>query len=237
MTFYRHAQERPTALFDDKGISIVKEMYRYPIAYSVMIFPISIARLAASTGFEGTVFCETVILLSGCVNVILFCTTRQILPPESIVLMKRSFSKPKPRQDVEQVSDCFSDLASVTVVGCGFNEGYKHEGSNRLDTGSTSEETSETVVGYGFSEIHNKAGQTLDVEKGDILTTESSTDISIPPTRKTVRRPRPPSVLVPIRRISSVDGLDQVYDVYSASHLEPAPFKNFNLRTNGPSTQ
>lgn len=64
---------------------------------------------------------------------------------------------------------------------------------------------------------------------------ESSTGVSVLPTRKTVRRPRPPSVLVPMRRKSSVDGLDQFYDIYSAGHLEPS-LKIVNRRTNGPST-
>ncbi|GAW05538.1 hypothetical protein LENED_007401 [Lentinula edodes] len=103
MTFYRQPQERPTGRnFDDKGMSIARQMLLFPIAYCIIILPIAVSRFAAWNGhivsFEETVFCETVFLLSGCVNVTLFCTCRQILPPKSLVLLKRSISKPKPIQ-------------------------------------------------------------------------------------------------------------------------------------------
>jgi len=243
MSFYRHAQERPTSLLDDKVISMAKQMSSYPIVYSVMIFPIAITRIAASNGqivsFAGTVFCETVILLSGCANVVLFCITRQILPPESIVLMKRPIFKSQPQKDIEQCSASILDDNSITVVECELIEGYAHDDQN-LDMDSTSDESSTTVVGYGFSERYQYGGQNSDValeksKNSTIWMSENSTSVSIPFTRKTVRRPRPPSVLVPMRRRSSVDGLDQFYDIYSAGHLEPS-LKTVNRRTNGPST-
>jgi len=243
MSFNRHAQQRSTSHLNDKAISMAKQMSLYTMAYSVMIFPIAIIRIAASNGqivsFAGTVFCETVILLSGCVNVVLFCITRQILPPESIILMKRPISKSQPQKDIEQASASILGDTSMTVVECEFIEEYAHEDQN-LDMDSNSDESSTTIVGYGFSERYQYGGQNPDValekstDSNDWMS-ESSTGVSVLPTRKTVRRPRPPSVLVPMRRRSSVDGLDQFYDIYSAGHLEPS-LKTVNRRTNGPST-
>ncbi|KAJ7023757.1 hypothetical protein C8F04DRAFT_1133575 [Mycena alexandri] len=60
------------------------------VAYTVVILPIAAARFSDWAGkdvpFEVTIFCDTVFLLSGIVNVTLFTTTRRILPAGSIKL-------------------------------------------------------------------------------------------------------------------------------------------------------
>jgi len=198
MRFYRQALERPSGrLFEDKGMSIAGQMLLFPLAYSIVILPIAISRFTAWSGrtvsFEATVFCETVFLLSGCVNVTLFCTCRQILPPESVTLLKRSISKPKPI-NIQPVSDSTSMepdpyyAASVTV----------------------------TAVGYGSSDKYKQGDQDsgYDVEKGLVLShsTWMSRDSSssgasghtvTPPHKQTSgRRNRPPSVIIPIHQIN-----------------------------------
>ncbi|KAF5388860.1 hypothetical protein D9757_005642 [Collybiopsis confluens] len=206
MSFHKQALERPVGrLFDDKGMSIAKQMLLYPIAYSVIILPIAVSRFTAWSGhkvsFEGTVFCEAVFLLSGIVNVTLFCTCRQILPPESVVLLKRSISKPKPIEDSPVPDNASQDSDPYYAA-------------------------SETVIGYGFSEKYKEYGQDVaaDLERGStlhrasVVTSESSSAISIPyehtvaplQIRKTLRHPRPPSVIVPVRRINSLGEVEEI---------------------------
>lgn len=89
----------------------------WKVAYTIVILPISAARFTAFSGrkvpFEATIFwwvfyrlffakysihvftSATVFLLSGTINVILFTSTRRILPPKSI-LPKFNISRPKP---------------------------------------------------------------------------------------------------------------------------------------------
>jgi len=78
---------------------ISRQMLLYPVAYTIVILPISAARFTAFSGrkvpFAVTIFCATVFLLSGTINVILFTSTRRILPPKSII-PKFSISRPKP---------------------------------------------------------------------------------------------------------------------------------------------
>jgi len=84
---------------DNHMIIIAKKMLLYPVAYTIVILPISAARFTAFSGkkvpFAATIFCATVFLLSGTINVILFTSTRRILPPKSI-FPKFSISRPKP---------------------------------------------------------------------------------------------------------------------------------------------
>jgi hypothetical protein len=224
MSFHIHARQRPADVFEDKGMAIAKQMSLYPLAYSILIIPLAISRLAASSGhtvpFEEIVFCETVYLLSGCIKVIIFCTSRQILPPESVL---RSVSNPKPIEPVEpdHDSDSTSDAhyapdpyyePSVTVVGYGFSEKYKEEGFD-LEGGTTSK-----TVSIGMMS-HSSAGASIPYE-------HTVTPLQI---RKTVRRPRPPSVLVPNRRINSAGGVENFYSVYPQGHRE-----NVNIGPNRP---
>jgi len=73
---------------EDQAMAIAKQMLLYPLAYIVLVLPIASARFAYWAGskvpFEVTIFADFVFLLSGLANVILFTTTRRILPRQSI---------------------------------------------------------------------------------------------------------------------------------------------------------
>ncbi|KAJ3857532.1 hypothetical protein EV368DRAFT_30047 [Lentinula lateritia] len=217
MTFYRQVQERPTGRnFDDKGMSIARQMLLFPIAYCIIILPIAVSRFAAWNGhivsFEETVFCETVFLLSGCVNVTLFCTCRQILPPKSLVLLKRSISKPKPIQRVEATSVAvppesdpyYAASITTTVVGYGFDKGHDVD----IEKGSMSD-SSFVPMGEGSSRVSDPYEQSV-------------APLQI---RKSVRHPRPPSVIIPNRE------LDDVYNMYSGGQpdVNSGDFNDVNL--------
>ncbi|KAJ3749257.1 hypothetical protein DFH05DRAFT_1389707 [Lentinula detonsa] len=225
MTFRKQAQERPLDRhYDDKGVTIARQMLLFPIAYCIIILPIAVSRFAAWNGhivsFEETVFCETVFLLSGCVNVTLFCTCRQILPPQSVVLLKRSISKPKPMERVEASSDAVSPESDPYYA-------------SSITT---------TVVGYGFDKT-SQQGHDVDLEKGTTSSTmsvamsEGSSGVSVPhehiaaplQIRKSVRHPRPPSVIIPSREF------DDVYDTYSGGQpdVRSGDFNDVNLESNG----
>ncbi|RXW21328.1 hypothetical protein EST38_g4524 [Candolleomyces aberdarensis] len=72
----------------DRTKLVAKQMLLYPLAYAILVTPVAITRIIAWSGikvpFEATVFSASVYLLSGFVNVILFTTTRRILPLSSI---------------------------------------------------------------------------------------------------------------------------------------------------------
>ncbi|KII92027.1 hypothetical protein PLICRDRAFT_172183 [Plicaturopsis crispa FD-325 SS-3] len=91
------ASWRGRQIGDNQTLVIARQMLLYPMAYTIIILPIAAARFSMFAGhdvsFVVTIFCDTVFLLSGTVNVILFVTTRRILPPRS-VLGKWSISKP-----------------------------------------------------------------------------------------------------------------------------------------------
>jgi len=75
-------------LANNQAMLIAKQMMLYPIAYIILVFPLAISRFASWAGnnvpFEVTIFTAAIFLLSGLVNVMLFTTTRRILPAESI---------------------------------------------------------------------------------------------------------------------------------------------------------
>ncbi|KAK7685356.1 hypothetical protein QCA50_011720 [Cerrena zonata] len=74
---------------DSSIIAVAKMMLLYPIAYTIMILPIAVCRFADWTGheipFAVTIFSDSIFLLSGLVNVILFTTTRRVLPQHSVI--------------------------------------------------------------------------------------------------------------------------------------------------------
>jgi len=75
---------------------IARQMLLYPIAYTIVILPIAAARFSYFAGlsvpFPVTIFCDTIYLLSGFVNVVLFSTTRRVLPARSV--LKLVISRP-----------------------------------------------------------------------------------------------------------------------------------------------
>ncbi|EIM87000.1 uncharacterized protein STEHIDRAFT_167889 [Stereum hirsutum FP-91666 SS1] len=86
---------------DSHLMVISRQMLMYPIAYTIIILPITAARFTMwfshtdNVPFAVTIFCDTVYLLSGLTNTILFSCTRKILPPRSII-PKFLISSPRP---------------------------------------------------------------------------------------------------------------------------------------------
>ncbi|KAI0047553.1 hypothetical protein FA95DRAFT_1492348, partial [Auriscalpium vulgare] len=68
--------------------TLAKQMLLY-FAYIITILPIAVARFTVWSGhdvpFDVTIFCDTIYLLFGLVNTVLFVTTRRILPPRSVI--------------------------------------------------------------------------------------------------------------------------------------------------------
>jgi len=63
---------------------VAKHMLWYPLAYTVLVLPMAASRFSAFSGasvpFSVTIVTASVFMLHGCVNTLLFCTTRNILP-------------------------------------------------------------------------------------------------------------------------------------------------------------
>ncbi|RPD64371.1 hypothetical protein L226DRAFT_603900 [Lentinus tigrinus ALCF2SS1-7] len=74
---------------DTHVINIAKGMLLYPVAYTILLLPIAVCRFAEWTGhtvpFSVTIASDAVFLLSGFVNVVLFLTTRRVLPMYSVI--------------------------------------------------------------------------------------------------------------------------------------------------------
>ena len=64
--------------------TVAKQMLWYPIAYTILVLPIAAARFStfsgASVPFSVTIFTAAVFMLTGFVNAVLFCLTRNVLP-------------------------------------------------------------------------------------------------------------------------------------------------------------
>jgi len=99
------------------ALKIARQMLLYPVAYTVVILPIAAARFCEWSGrsvpFAVTIFSDAVFMLSGVVNVLLFCAThRRILPAQSVVpgwrgLFRLSgFTEPNPNQDTDRSFAC-----------------------------------------------------------------------------------------------------------------------------------
>lgn len=95
---------------DNEATKIAKRMVLYPIAYIIMVLPITVTRFMAFAGqtvtLEATVFSATLFLFSGTVNVVLFATTRRILPVPSTSARNFNISQPRVLQpSIRGVSD------------------------------------------------------------------------------------------------------------------------------------
>jgi hypothetical protein len=69
---------------DSHLTTIARHMLYYPIVYTILVLPLGASRLSEFSGipvpFGVTIFSAMVFMLHGFVNVVLFCTTRNILP-------------------------------------------------------------------------------------------------------------------------------------------------------------
>ncbi|KAG8863377.1 hypothetical protein FRB96_008869 [Tulasnella sp. 330] len=87
--------ERETV--ESQVLNVARQMLWYPVAYSFLILPIAICRW---TNFSGgnvseaaTVAANCIFLLSGAVNVVLFTTTRRVIPKRSSLPLSVPHSK------------------------------------------------------------------------------------------------------------------------------------------------
>ncbi|KAI9442654.1 hypothetical protein H4582DRAFT_2073251 [Lactarius indigo] len=68
---------------------LARQMLLYPVAYTILILPIACCRFSAWSGHEVpfgvTIFSDFIYLMSGLVHVVLFASTRRILPPRSMI--------------------------------------------------------------------------------------------------------------------------------------------------------
>ncbi|KAI0693174.1 hypothetical protein C8T65DRAFT_66012 [Cerioporus squamosus] len=87
--FRRDASTSAPKSVDTHVINIAKGMLLYPVAYTILLLPIAACRFAEWTGhtvpFAVTIASDAVFLLSGFVNVVLFLTTRRVLPMYSVI--------------------------------------------------------------------------------------------------------------------------------------------------------
>ncbi|KAJ7690659.1 hypothetical protein B0H17DRAFT_1201502 [Mycena rosella] len=89
--------------FENQALAIAKQMLLYPVAYTLLILPITASRFSSFAGHDvpfaalnWQLSSAAVFLLSGIVNVALFAATRRILPADSLKIPKWSISRPQP---------------------------------------------------------------------------------------------------------------------------------------------
>jgi len=115
--FAKNEDWRGRLFAQNYALKIAKQMLLYPVAYTVVILPITVTRFCEWSGrsvpFAATIFSDAVFLLSGMVNVGLFCATRRILPARSVIPGWRGlfrlpgFTETKPSQDADKSFACW----------------------------------------------------------------------------------------------------------------------------------
>jgi hypothetical protein len=69
---------------DSHVMVVARHMLRHPIAYIILVLPLAATRLSAFSGtsapFPITAFSASIFVLTGFINAVLFCTTRNIIP-------------------------------------------------------------------------------------------------------------------------------------------------------------
>ncbi|KAL6310313.1 hypothetical protein BKA93DRAFT_721467, partial [Sparassis latifolia] len=80
---------------DAQCVTIARQMLWYPVAFTLLVFPIATCRFVEWSGHDVadgvSFFSDAVFLMSGMVNVILFLATRRVLPEGSVI--PKSFSR------------------------------------------------------------------------------------------------------------------------------------------------
>ncbi|KLO16083.1 hypothetical protein SCHPADRAFT_887993 [Schizopora paradoxa] len=85
-------------MIDSAMLRIAANMVWYPVAYSVLLVPVALARFSTFTGhhvpFWATIFTDTIFNLTGLVNASLLIYTRSVLPDTTTL---PHFTTPRPR--------------------------------------------------------------------------------------------------------------------------------------------
>jgi len=104
---------------DDAILGIAKQMLWYPVTYTIIILPIAACRFAEWTGHEVswdvTVFADSIFLLSGLINVVLFSTTRRVLPKHSIITTRFGKSESTKVTTVAEIPITFTETDSIDL--------------------------------------------------------------------------------------------------------------------------
>ncbi|KAH9935557.1 uncharacterized protein B0H18DRAFT_976242 [Fomitopsis serialis] len=86
---YLRRDSRMVRLVDEGSVAIAGQMLIYPIAFTILIFPMAVVRFATWSGTAVTdavsAFGDTVFLMCGLVDVLLFVLTRRVLPEHSVI--------------------------------------------------------------------------------------------------------------------------------------------------------
>ncbi|KAI0367027.1 hypothetical protein BV20DRAFT_1001359 [Pilatotrama ljubarskyi] len=132
------SEPAPTSV-DTHVINVAKKMLLYPVAYTILLVPIAICRFTEATGHEvpfamtivsyvlplsvlsqslTSMTSDSIFLLSGFVNVVLFLTTRRVLPaysifPRTISRFFYSSAAEGPRSSAYSTSSAFADVEKI----------------------------------------------------------------------------------------------------------------------------
>jgi len=86
---YLRRDSRMVRLVDEGSVAIAGQMLIYPIAFTILIFPMAVVRFVTWSGTAVTdavsTFGDTVFLMCGLVDVLLFVLTRRVLPEHSVI--------------------------------------------------------------------------------------------------------------------------------------------------------
>nr|VWO94659.1 Protein kinase domain-containing protein [Ganoderma boninense] len=108
---------------DTQVVNIAKGMLLYPVAYTILLLPIAVCRFAEWSGHEvpfgATVFSDSIFLLSGLVDVILFLTTRRVLPMNTVLPKRMSalFSSFRSKSFVSKGNYPLASYVTTTHAG------------------------------------------------------------------------------------------------------------------------
>ncbi|KAI0075355.1 hypothetical protein K474DRAFT_1646647 [Panus rudis PR-1116 ss-1] len=123
---------------DSQVITVAKLMLWYPIAYTLMVLPIALCRFLAWGGVEipfgMTIFSDAIFLLSGLINVILFTTTRRVLPKHSVITRRITLPRSLTRSRGTSRTQ-----SSRTITIDGDDEDMEKGKGKEFDEGSTNE--------------------------------------------------------------------------------------------------
>ncbi|KAI0352341.1 hypothetical protein OH77DRAFT_800663 [Trametes cingulata] len=120
--FRPNASEPAPKSVDTHVINVAKKMLLYPVAYTILLVPIAICRFTEAMGHEVpyamTIISDSIFLLSGFVNVVLFLTTRRVLPvnsvfPQAISRFFSSSSGDASRLSTYTTSSAFTDVEKI----------------------------------------------------------------------------------------------------------------------------
>jgi len=101
-------------IIDSAMLRIAANMVWYPVAYSLILVPVALARFSTFTGhhvpFWATIFTDTIFNLTGLVNASLLIYTRSVLP-DTATLPHFTTPRPRPRSDSSSVFSFVSSSA------------------------------------------------------------------------------------------------------------------------------